>query len=57
MTPKLHLALNVNNLIDPNGYRWEVFVVLQDNLPEIAEPTAAACCVTGESEMVQMGGW
>ena len=26
---------------DPDGNEWEVFVVLQDNLPE---PIAAACC-------------
>lgn len=30
---------------DPDGNEWEVFVVLQDNLPETAERTqAAACC-------------
>jgi len=30
---------------DPDGNEWEVFVVLQDNLPETAErPQAAACC-------------
>jgi len=43
-------------VVDPNGYRWEVFVVLEDNLPEVAEPKAAACCVTGQPEMVQIGG-
>ncbi len=41
---------------DPNGYRWEVFVVLEDHLPEVAEPKAAACCATGQPEMVQLGG-
>lgn len=29
---------------DPDGNEWEVFVVLQDNLPETAE--AAGCCTT-----------
>jgi catechol 2,3-dioxygenase-like lactoylglutathione lyase family enzyme len=28
---------------DPNGYRWEAFVVLQDHLPEL-QPAATACC-------------
>jgi catechol 2,3-dioxygenase-like lactoylglutathione lyase family enzyme len=28
---------------DPDGNEWEVFVVLQDNLPEPSVP-AAACC-------------
>ena len=28
---------------DPDGNQWEVFVVLQDNLPETA--AASACCV------------
>jgi catechol 2,3-dioxygenase-like lactoylglutathione lyase family enzyme len=28
---------------DPDGNEWEVFVVLQDNLPEKATP-ATACC-------------
>lgn len=30
--------------IDPNGYRWEVFVVLKDQLPEVAT-AANACCM------------
>lgn len=30
---------------DPDGNEWEVFVVLEDNLPETAERTqSAACC-------------
>lgn len=28
---------------DPDGNEWEVFVVLQDNLPEKAVPTANCC--------------
>jgi len=30
---------------DPDGNEWEVFVVLKDNLPEVAG-TASACCVS-----------
>jgi catechol 2,3-dioxygenase-like lactoylglutathione lyase family enzyme len=30
---------------DPDGNEWEVFVVLEDNLPEAAG-TSAACCVS-----------
>ena len=32
---------------DPDGNEWEVFVVLKDNLPEVAskETSNAACCV------------
>ena len=30
-------------LTDPNGYRWEVFVVLKDHLPEV-KPQAVGCC-------------
>ncbi|HEX3069736.1 MAG TPA: ArsI/CadI family heavy metal resistance metalloenzyme [Thermoanaerobaculia bacterium] len=30
---------------DPDGNEWEVFVVLEDNLPEPAG-TSAACCVS-----------
>jgi catechol 2,3-dioxygenase-like lactoylglutathione lyase family enzyme len=30
---------------DPDGNEWEVFVVLQDNLPEhVQQETAASCC-------------
>jgi catechol 2,3-dioxygenase-like lactoylglutathione lyase family enzyme len=33
---------------DPDGNEWEVFVVLQDNLPEKqTEPANAACCAPG----------
>lgn len=31
---------------DPDGNEWEVFVVLQDNLPEVVK--AASCCVPTE---------
>jgi catechol 2,3-dioxygenase-like lactoylglutathione lyase family enzyme len=30
---------------DPDGNEWEVFVVLQDNLREVA-PTKTSCCAT-----------
>ncbi len=29
---------------DPDGNEWEVFVVLEDNLPEKETPKATACC-------------
>jgi catechol 2,3-dioxygenase-like lactoylglutathione lyase family enzyme len=28
---------------DPDGNEWEVFVVLEDNLPEVSERTAGCC--------------
>jgi catechol 2,3-dioxygenase-like lactoylglutathione lyase family enzyme len=44
-------------LTDPNGYRWEVFVVLKDHLPE-SQPGAKMCCATDESTpaVVQLSG-
>ena len=36
-------------MTDPNGYKWEVFVVLQDQLPE-----TTMCCDT--SAVVNIGG-
>ena len=29
---------------DPDGNGWEVFVVLEDNLPEVAGAGTATCC-------------
>jgi catechol 2,3-dioxygenase-like lactoylglutathione lyase family enzyme len=29
---------------DPDGNEWEVFVVLEDNLPERASTTSTSCC-------------
>jgi|SRR5882724_6658804 len=29
---------------DPDGNQWEVFTVLQDNLPEVVYGGAASCC-------------
>ncbi|HEY0373107.1 MAG TPA: ArsI/CadI family heavy metal resistance metalloenzyme [Thermoanaerobaculia bacterium] len=35
---------------DPDGNEWEVFVVLQDHLPETAERTqASACCAVPQT--------
>lgn len=32
---------------DPDGNEWEAFVVLKDNLPEVADAsTATSCCTT-----------
>jgi len=31
---------------DPDGNEWEVFVVLQDNLPESAAASHSSCCLT-----------
>lgn len=30
---------------DPDGNEWEVFVVLEDNLPEVSKVDNGACCV------------
>ena len=35
---------------DPDGNQWEVFVVLQDNLP-----TSSLCCATSEPQTVNIG--
>ena len=45
-------------VVDPNGYRWEVFVVLEDNLPEMATGVSQTegCCTTGQPDMVQIAG-
>jgi catechol 2,3-dioxygenase-like lactoylglutathione lyase family enzyme len=34
---------------DPDGNEWEVFVVLEDNLPEATEHSESACCVAGDA--------
>ena len=39
---------------DPDGNEWEVFVVLEDNLPESAEAGNAGCCAP-TAGLVQMG--
>lgn len=40
---------------DPDGNEWEVFVVLQDNLPEVEskETGNAACCVPAVTDETQ----
>lgn len=35
---------------DPDGNEWEVFVVLEDNLPEAVEHGNSACCVPEAAE-------
>jgi extradiol dioxygenase family protein len=35
---------------DPDGYEWEAFVVLEDNLPETR---AGSCCATSEAEKLE----
>ena len=37
-----HALQNKAWVSDPDGYQWEVFVVLEDNLPETA--ASSACC-------------
>jgi catechol-2,3-dioxygenase len=39
---------------DPDGNEWEVFVVLEDNLPEVSSAGAAACCATAPANLVHL---
>lgn len=39
---------------DPDGNEWEVFVVLQDQLPESDRHTS--CCAPGDASLVQLDG-
>jgi catechol 2,3-dioxygenase-like lactoylglutathione lyase family enzyme len=39
---------------DPDGNEWEVFVVLQDNLPEKTTASADACCASGQPSPTQI---
>jgi catechol 2,3-dioxygenase-like lactoylglutathione lyase family enzyme len=42
---------------DPNGYRWEAFVVLEDQLPEVHGQAASACCASDAGpQLVKLGG-
>jgi catechol 2,3-dioxygenase-like lactoylglutathione lyase family enzyme len=43
-------------VVDPDGNRWEVFVVLEDNLPEKVESEPASCCVD-RAAPVTIGGF
>lgn len=36
---------------DPDGNEWEVFVVLEDNLPEASERTAGCCVPTADVQV------
>ena len=36
-------------VLDPDGNEWEVFVVLEDNLPET--PATASCCVSSLTDI------
>jgi catechol 2,3-dioxygenase-like lactoylglutathione lyase family enzyme len=40
---------------DPDGNQWEVFVVLEDNLPESTSAGASACCASVAPEPVGIG--
>ncbi len=42
--------------IDPNGYRWEVFVVLKDQLPERLPKAQATACCAPVAQPVQLSG-
>lgn len=40
---------------DPDGNEWEVFVVLEDNLPEASRAEASACCNPRPANLVNIG--
>jgi catechol 2,3-dioxygenase-like lactoylglutathione lyase family enzyme len=39
---------------DPDGNEWEVFVVLEDNLPEASVAGASDCCTTAPPSLVNL---
>jgi hypothetical protein len=39
---------------DPDGNEWEVFVVLEDNLPEASGADASACCAPAPTSLVNL---
>ncbi|HEY7181641.1 MAG TPA: ArsI/CadI family heavy metal resistance metalloenzyme [Blastocatellia bacterium] len=39
---------------DPDGNEWEVFVVLEDNLPEASGADASACCTPATVPLVNL---
>jgi len=39
---------------DPDGNEWEVFVVLEDNLPEASGAGFSACCNTEPASLVNL---
>jgi catechol 2,3-dioxygenase-like lactoylglutathione lyase family enzyme len=42
-------------ITDPDGNEWEVFVVLEDNLPESSQAEASACCDVEPANLVNIG--
>jgi catechol 2,3-dioxygenase-like lactoylglutathione lyase family enzyme len=40
---------------DPDGNEWEVFVVLEDNLPEASGVESISCCDTTPAILVNIG--
>ena len=40
---------------DPDGNEWEVFVVLEDNLPEASGAGSNACCTPAQPELIKIG--
>jgi catechol 2,3-dioxygenase-like lactoylglutathione lyase family enzyme len=40
---------------DPDGNEWEVFVVLEDNLPEKSSAGVSACCAPAPAGLVNIG--
>jgi len=39
---------------DPDGNEWEVFVVLEDNLPEVGGADVGACCTPAPVALVNL---
>src|SRR5215475_14954533 len=39
---------------DPDGNEWEVFVALEDNLPEASVVSVSACCTTAPANLVNL---
>src|SRR5215475_3874781 len=39
---------------DPDGNEWEVFVVLEDNLPEASGADVSACCAVAPTGLVNI---
>jgi catechol 2,3-dioxygenase-like lactoylglutathione lyase family enzyme len=39
---------------DPDGNEWEVFVVLEDNLPEASGADTSACCTPAPATLVNL---
>jgi catechol 2,3-dioxygenase-like lactoylglutathione lyase family enzyme len=39
---------------DPDGNEWEVFVVLEDNLPEVGGADVGACCTPAPVTLVNL---